>query len=308
MKLCSIRALAIVAFLAVAPAVQEAQDASSPLMFENGMIVNAVYSNECLGISFPIPAGWEVNDVAAPGGRARRRSDGSLVLLYLRQGTQPGGIMLNAWDSTNRNGGAQEFVSGTVRAQVGMPDEHRELTRETVAVDYGGRHFFRSDYKATMRNGEALYLSYVYTEFRSHFIGVTLAATSQEGLDKAADSLKAMSFREDLVNPKCVAGSENATWPLHIEEGVSKGLLIKRVPPDYPPIARQARIQGQVVMRAVIDTKGNIKDLTLVSGHPMLAPAAMEAVKQWKYKPYIFQGQPIDVETQIVVNFSLSGG
>jgi protein TonB len=92
---------------------------------------------------------------------------------------------------------------------------------------------------------------------------------------------------------------------VRVAEGVATGLLIKKVPPDYPDIAKQARVQGQVVMKAVIDKNGDIEDLTLVSGHPMLAPAALAAAKQWKYKPYLLNGQPVKVETQITVNFSL---
>jgi protein TonB len=59
-------------------------------------------------------------------------------------------------------------------------------------------------------------------------------------------------------------------------------------------------------MQAEIDKEGNVEKLTLISGHPMLAPAALEAVKQWKYKPYLFNGQPVKVETQVIVNFTLS--
>ena len=74
--------------------------------------------------------------------------------------------------------------------------------------------------------------------------------------------------------------------------------------PNYPPLARQARIQGQVVLQAVISKEGTIQNLQLISGHPMLAPAAIEAVKQWRYKPYLLNGEPVEVDTQVVVNFS----
>jgi protein TonB len=78
------------------------------------------------------------------------------------------------------------------------------------------------------------------------------------------------------------------------------------VPPIYPPLARQARIQGTVVLKAKINQTGDVVSLELVSGHPMLAPAAIEAVKQWKYLPYILNGNAVDVETQVRVNFTLS--
>ena len=95
---------------------------------------------------------------------------------------------------------------------------------------------------------------------------------------------------------------------VRVSSGVSTGLLIKRVQPNYPPLARQARIQGQVVLQAEISKEGTIQNLQLISGHPMLAPAAIEAVKQWRYKPYLLNGEPVAVDTQVVVNFTLSGG
>lgn len=94
---------------------------------------------------------------------------------------------------------------------------------------------------------------------------------------------------------------------VRVSQGVSQGLLIKKVTPNYPPLARQARIQGSVVLQAEISKDGTIQNLQLISGHAMLAPAAIEAVKQWRYKPYLLNGEPVAVETQVVVNFSLSG-
>jgi periplasmic protein TonB len=95
---------------------------------------------------------------------------------------------------------------------------------------------------------------------------------------------------------------------VRVSSGVSTGLLIRKVNPNYPPLARQARIQGTVVLHAVISKEGSIENLTLVSGHPMLAPAAIDAVKQWKYKPYLLNGEPVEVDTEVQVNFTLAGG
>jgi protein TonB len=87
-----------------------------------------------------------------------------------------------------------------------------------------------------------------------------------------------------------------------------EGNLIYRVQPTYPSLARAARIQGPVVLHAVIGRDGRIENLQVVNGHPMLAGAAIEAVKQWRYRPYVLNGEPIEVETQITVNFNLAGG
>jgi protein TonB len=93
---------------------------------------------------------------------------------------------------------------------------------------------------------------------------------------------------------------------VRISQGVTKGLLIRRVEPAYPTLARSARVQGDVVLSAIININGEIENLQLVSGHPMLVPAALTAVKQWRYKPYLLNGQPTEVETTITVIFTLS--
>jgi periplasmic protein TonB len=112
-----------------------------------------------------------------------------------------------------------------------------------------------------------------------------------------------------------VSATSNAAIPkfvpvtpqrVRISQGVTRGLLIQKVEPQYPALARAARVQGDVVLSAVIDTNGQITNLQLVSGHPMLVPAAIAAVKQWRYKPYLLNGQPVEVETTITVIFSLS--
>jgi protein TonB len=97
--------------------------------------------------------------------------------------------------------------------------------------------------------------------------------------------------------------------PVHAEplrlSHMDPGSLTRSVPPAYPQIAKVAGIQGQVVLSAIISKTGEIESLQAVSGHPMLTRAAVEAVRQWRYRPYILNGEPIEVETQITVNFKL---
>jgi TonB family protein len=109
----------------------------------------------------------------------------------------------------------------------------------------------------------------------------------QEGLDE----LETARALKPQVSPELVSG-----------------LLVKKIKPKYPEKARQAGIQGQVVLHAEITKEGNIGSLTLLSGDPTLASAAIDAVKKWKYKPYLLDGEPVSVETKIIVNFFLSGG
>jgi protein TonB len=102
------------------------------------------------------------------------------------------------------------------------------------------------------------------------------------------------------------ASPKLAASKIRVSSGVAQGLLIRQVNPQYPSPARLARIEGKVVLQAVIGKDGTIQNLHVVSGHPMLTGAAMDAVKQWLYKPYYLNGDPVEVETMINVNFSLA--
>jgi protein TonB len=95
--------------------------------------------------------------------------------------------------------------------------------------------------------------------------------------------------------------------PLRVST-LSEANLLHRVQPIYPPIAHQAGIHGAVELRALISKAGTIENLVVVSGHPMLVRSAIEAVRQWRYRPYLLNNEPIEVETEITVNFVLSGG
>jgi protein TonB len=92
---------------------------------------------------------------------------------------------------------------------------------------------------------------------------------------------------------------------VRVSEGVAKALLVKKVEPEYPQEARDKRIQGAVILQVEISEAGDVKDARLISGHPLLAEAAIEALKQWKYKPYLLNGEPVQVETRATVDFKL---
>src|SRR5271166_6028202 len=111
----------------------------------------------------------------------------------------------------------------------------------------------------------------------------------------------------NIVKDIRVAEPKVAAQKVRVSSGVAQGLLVRQVTPRYPAQARQAHIQGTVVLQAVIGKDGTVQDLHAVSGHPLLIPAAMDAVKNWRYKPYQLNGEPVEADTQINVNFTLSG-
>jgi periplasmic protein TonB len=88
---------------------------------------------------------------------------------------------------------------------------------------------------------------------------------------------------------------------------VQEAKIIARPNPIYPALARQARIQGKVQLHAIIDKEGRVSQLEVVSGHPLLVKAALDAVQNWRYQPTILNGEPVEVDTTIDVNFVLGG-
>ncbi|MEO8658617.1 MAG: energy transducer TonB [Bryobacteraceae bacterium] len=108
--------------------------------------------------------------------------------------------------------------------------------------------------------------------------------------------------------PPPVKEAPKPVTPQRIRVGgnVQSAKLIRQPKPSYPPLAKQARIQGTVRFNAIIGKDGTIQNLTLVSGHPLLVPSATDAVKQWVYQPTLLNGEPVEVVTQIDVNFTLS--
>jgi protein TonB len=108
--------------------------------------------------------------------------------------------------------------------------------------------------------------------------------------------------------PPPVKEAPKPVTPKSIRVGgnVQAAKLIRQPKPAYPPLAKQARIQGTVRFNAVIGKDGTIQNLTLVSGHPLLIPSAQDAVRQWVYQPTTLNGEPVEVVTTIDVNFTLS--
>jgi len=134
-------------------------------------------------------------------------------------------------------------------------------------------------------------------------------ATSEEPAPQPPSSLEIASA--NASNLSSVVSSAPSSAPklshttLKISQGVSKGLLIKQVQPKYPAAALAVHAQGAVQIEATIDKEGNVISPKVLKGDPILGRAALEAVRQWRYKPYYLDGQPVEIQTQITVNFKV---
>jgi TonB family protein len=147
----------------------------------------------------------------------------------------------------------------------------------------------------------------------------------QDGEPREIQSTILLSFRDGVGKPSLIAlggvagmaggQAANKSWQsgavssgdaVTVSSGIVAGLLYRAVAPVYPPLARAARVQGVVVLHAILSKAGTIEDLQVISGPPMLVQAAEDAVRQWRYKPYLQDGVPVEVETTINVNFTFA--
>jgi periplasmic protein TonB len=138
----------------------------------------------------------------------------------------------------------------------------------------------------------------LYSPTAPEALKMTSAATW--GMDSSGSGLSV--FRGTRGAPE--VHSEPQT-PARVSRGVMEGLLIRSVLPNYPPLALAMRIEGTVVLQASISISGTIENLRVVSGPELLQKAAIDAVSQWRYRPYLLNGQPVEVETTVNVRFTL---
>jgi periplasmic protein TonB len=135
----------------------------------------------------------------------------------------------------------------------------------------------------------------------SLLLGLSIPAFAQSDSAKPVDSAKS----DDTGKPADSARQADNAAPHKVNYEVIKGYKIHDATPWYPPLAAKAHIQGDVILHAIIDTTGNVTRLRVLSGHPLLAQSALDAVKQWKYRPYLLEGKPVEVDTTITVKFHL---
>ncbi len=142
---------------------------------------------------------------------------------------------------------------------------------------------------------------------QSNAAGATTQAQEEESAPPLPGPLVAASANDGNLTGLMASASSNLPKPvlaaLKISQGVSQGLLIKRVTPKYPLAALAVHAEGAVQIEATINKDGNVTNSKVVSGDPVLARAALEAVRQWRYKPYYLDGAPVEIQTRITINF-----
>jgi protein TonB len=135
---------------------------------------------------------------------------------------------------------------------------------------------------------------------------IAIPGGATQGSAAAGNAFPGMFIIPEAPPPPPPAKPKATSKPVRVATGVAEANLIHKVMPAYPPLAKSARVQGTVEFTAIISKEGTIENLRLVHGHPLLVEAAREAVLQWKYRPTLLNGEPVEVVTDIIVNFMLS--
>jgi TonB family protein len=240
-----------------------------------------------VSVAFVPPAGGGAAAVRATGGNAGPASVSGGVL---------GGVS------------SQTIISsGQLGAAVAVPGvaEPRKLARITVS---GFNEQLRGELLAALpaREGDMI--------TRGDSLTAIAAAAKQYdehlsvsiGWNSSGEATLQISAPGLLAGPTVSASAPPADWQgIRVGGNVQMANIVNKVAPEYPAIARQARIQDHVILDARIGPDGTMQDLRVVSGHPLLRQAALDAAKQWTFKPTLLNGQPVGVITQLDVNFVL---
>ncbi len=287
-----------VAFHALSP------DAVSPF--------GATYSNQTLGFSYPLPDGWYASPAVSgeAAGKEKRMADGSLLLLVADQPTTrpfTNRLLLIADDESKYKPAltAHDYVA---RVALETSKKGLKVVKDPYVVELAGKQFYRVDSEEDFK-GTMIHKALAAIDSSGNLLIWVFVAGSPEELETAVNSLNKVSFGEATALANVSGTRANLTSVpapvVTVSNSVMHSKLIKSVPPRYPEIARAARVQGAVVMCVLISAAGDVKDVRVVSGDPQLVDAAVDAVKQWKYGPFLLQGKAVEVEVQVTVNFTL---
>ena len=280
-----------------------------------GTFNDDAYSNDYFGIFYPLSRDWvRETDLMRSKIASEGNSQGTYVLLaavHIPQDSEPMKADSSFMVLATNHSGAQdckqylEVFANSVQSQKdGKP--RGDVSQFTIA----GHDFYRRDFEF---RHDPEHRTFLCTSIKDSMLQWNIVGLSRNAIETAVSTLRSITTAPPppattTQPPPATVKSSNVSphaQAVRVSSGVSVGLLIKKVVPVYPPEAKYAHIQGSVVMKAVINKAGDVVDLEVNSGPIELVVSAVNAVRKWKYRPYLLLGNPVEVQTQIVVNYSL---
>jgi TonB family protein len=278
-----------------------------PGTFKDGM-----YQNQFFGLTYRLSSQWFR---ATPPLSNHAPSD---VGEEIRLAASHAPVAPDGW------GTPSTFVLGATLPSPGRNDAKQELAALTATLsaekkvsqdgDIGqfetaGLTFYRADFQVS--NDQ--YQTIVCTLANGHLFHWNFLAVSKSAMKEAVATLSSITQVEMApANPSTTPEGTTPKTPtaisrVRVSSGVLFGLIQKKVEPEYPQDAKDLHIQGTVVLHVIVDDQGNVTSIGLVAGPGMLAPSAIDAVSRWRYKPYMLNGKPIELDSTVEVRFTLGG-
>ncbi|HYG98430.1 MAG TPA: energy transducer TonB [Terriglobales bacterium] len=304
----------IVACTLVLASLGWSQTSESKLRPYSGEFKGHTYRNHYFGMIYVLPEAeeWYVNDDLLKQNFSPSNLAGHFWLTVLDRHTGTPireRILIMADDAAlydSPMNSPEGFVAKLTEAQ---RKTGHDVVRSAYAVEYGGRQFYRGDFNLQYTGG-TLYKSSVSTQFQGFLISWTFVASSPEQLDRLVGSLSHVTFnppRAPVPSATTIAGTAPARR-IRISEMVLDKFIVERPVPPYPKEARSRGVEGLVRLKIVLTNAGELASVQVVEGDPLLIEAALDAVRYWRFKPYILNGEPVEVESQVTIQFRLPRG
>ncbi len=293
------------------------QNAPPPL----GTFREYTYSNEYFNFAYPLSRDWvRETDLMRKRVSEEGKSPGIYVLLaavHVPQHTAPleadSSFVLYAVPAPAGTGGCETRLE---RAADEFRQDKKAKEKGLVSdLNIVGLAFKRADFDFRENPSNRTFLCTQSRDYLLQWTIVGLSKTAIEGVISTLNSIRTAQLisseaRSNSLIPNLLPPGRNAPEIVRVRvaAGVSQGMVVKKVQPIYPDAAKRERIQGKVRVRAVINKTGDITDLEVIEGPIELVVSAVNAVRQWKYRPYVLNGEPVEVNTEITVIYQLSGG
>lgn len=309
------RVTGLVLLLCSLTCVCQSQQSMSKAVPDQGTFANNTYSNAFFGLSYKLPetGGWFVNTEIMQQDAARaNKLAGRFLLTVLDRHT--GGrmrerVLIMADESSLYHPplDLRTYVEKVTSAQAKLGSDVAGGVRVLSCDGIHGSELYSGDFTEEYPGGK-LYKSFVATEVGGYFISFTFASGSPGALNELVDSLSQLAFgiatRPQAKNAPTTIPSKR----VRISEMVLQGFIIWRPVPSYPEDAQRASVEGPVVLRVILSETGELMKAQVISGDPLLRDAALGALRYWKFKPYTLNGSPVQVESQITIDFKLGKG
>jgi TonB family protein len=312
MRFCKHAATRCFWFLFLLSTLSSAQP-SAALKPDSGAFTNGAYSNDYFRFTYTVGEGWYINqDLMTQGANSTTKLAGHFLLMVLDRHT--GGpmrerVLMMADDANVYRSfkSAADYAAKFLDAQV--KGQHMERVRDVFPTEHAGRTFYCGEFNEPYSGG-ALHKAFVATERSGFLLSWSFVASSAEELDVLLQSLGEIRFAPQVAG-EATKAAENATSSIppkriRISQMVLDGYISEKPIPPYPDEARKNRIQGLVRLHVLISGTGRLEKADVLEGDPVLSRAALDGVRYWRFRPYLLNGEPVEVDSQITIDFKLS--